>query len=40
MRYDPYTGIFGMDFYVVLGRPGRRVALRKRKSGRIGKIFK
>lgn len=30
LRYDPYTGIFGMDFYVVLKRPGLRVARRKR----------
>jgi len=22
VKYDPSTGIFGMDFYVVLGRPG------------------
>jgi len=40
MRYDPYTGIFGMDFYVVLGRAGRRVALKKKKSGRIGNFQK
>ena len=25
LRYDPYTGIFGMDFYVVLKRKGYRV---------------
>lgn len=25
MRYDPSTGIYGMDFYVVLKRPGLRV---------------
>jgi len=37
MRYDPYTGIFGMDFYVVLGRAGRRVAIKKRRAGRVGK---
>lgn len=36
MRYDPYTGIFGMDFYVVLKRPGIRVARRKHASSRIG----
>ena len=22
LRYDPYTGIYGMDFYVVLRRSG------------------
>mmetsp|Transcript_33799 Transcript_33799/g.47185 ORF Transcript_33799/g.47185 Transcript_33799/m.47185 type:complete len:195 (-) Transcript_33799:555-1139(-) len=37
MRYDPYTGIFGMDFYIVLGRAGERVARRKRKNSRVGK---
>ena len=36
MKYDPYTGIFGMDFFVVLKRPGYRVAQRKHKRGRIG----
>ncbi|CAE6482087.1 unnamed protein product [Rhizoctonia solani] len=35
-RYDPAIGIFGMDFYVVMGRPGARVARRKQKTGRIG----
>lgn len=25
IKYDPYTGIFGMDFYVILERPGTRV---------------
>jgi large subunit ribosomal protein L11e len=35
-RYDPTIGIFGMDFYVVMGRPGSRVAKRKVKKARIG----
>ncbi|KAG2011982.1 60S ribosomal protein L11, variant 2 [Coprinopsis cinerea AmutBmut pab1-1] len=35
-RYDPTIGIFGMDFYVVMGRPGGRVAKRKAKKARIG----
>ncbi|OBZ73716.1 60S ribosomal protein L11 [Grifola frondosa] len=35
-RYDPGIGIFGMDFYVVMGRPGARVARRKHKKARIG----
>lgn len=26
LRYDPNTGIYGMDFYVVLKRPGKRNA--------------
>ena len=36
LKYDPSTGIFGMDFYVVLIRAGYRVARRKIKPGRIG----
>jgi len=36
LKYDPSIGIYGMDFYVVLGRPGFRVARRKHKQGRIG----
>ena len=35
-RYDPNIGIFGMDFYVVMGRPGARVTRRKQKKARIG----
>ena len=36
LRYDPYTGIYGMDFYVVLKRPGFRVAKRKHCRRKIG----
>jgi len=36
LKYDPSIGIYGMDFYVVLGRPGFRVARRKHKQSRIG----
>ena len=36
MKDDPYTGIFGMDFYVVLKRPGSRVGLRRRSKTAIG----
>ena len=36
MKYDPNTGIYGMDFYAVLKRKGTRVTQRKRKAGRIG----
>ena len=36
LKYDPSTGIFGMDFFVVLIRPGYRVARRKFKTGTIG----
>lgn len=35
-RYDPGIGIFGMDFYVVMGRPGNRVARRRAKKTRVG----
>jgi len=35
-RYDPGIGIFGMDFYVVMGRPGARVAKRKQRKAVIG----
>jgi large subunit ribosomal protein L11e len=35
-RYDPGIGIFGMDFYVVMGRPGQRVARRKQRRSRVG----
>ena len=31
-----FLQILGMDFYVVLGRPGMNVRHRKRKNGRIG----
>ena len=34
--YDPGIGIFGMDFYVVMGRPGARVARRRQHRTRIG----
>jgi large subunit ribosomal protein L11e len=36
LKYDPSVGIYGMDIYVVLGRPGFRVAKRKRVNSRIG----
>ena len=36
VKYDPATGIFGMDFYVVLGRRGNRVARRKHTTARVG----
>jgi large subunit ribosomal protein L11e len=40
LKYDPSTGIFGMDFYVVLTRPGWRVSRRKSRTGTIGKQHK
>merc|ERR1711941_157064 len=36
IKYDPAIGIYGMDFYVVLGRAGTNVRHRRRKTGRIG----
>ena len=36
LKYDPSTGIFGMDFYVCLTRPGFRVAKRKICPSKIG----
>eukprot|EP00994_Dinema_validum_P004335 NODE_2376_length_710_cov_610.202723_g1928_i0.p1 GENE.NODE_2376_length_710_cov_610.202723_g1928_i0~~NODE_2376_length_710_cov_610.202723_g1928_i0.p1 ORF type:complete len:187 (-),score=43.00 NODE_2376_length_710_cov_610.202723_g1928_i0:91-651(-) len=36
IKYDPNTGIYGMDFFVVLQRRGYRVAHKKRKFGRVG----
>lgn len=35
-RYDPSTGIYGMDFYIVLERPGYRVSCRRRCKSRLG----
>merc|ERR1712216_117045 len=37
LKYDPSTGIYGMDFFVVMRRTaGGRVAKRRAKQGRIG----
>ncbi|MGH0175241.1 UNVERIFIED_CONTAM: hypothetical protein FKN15_070141, partial [Acipenser sinensis] len=36
IKYDPGIGIYGLDFYVVLGRPGFSIADKKQKRGRIG----
>ena len=35
VKYDPSTGIFGMDFYVQLERPGFRVARRRKCQRRV-----
>merc|ERR1712212_1422784 len=37
IKYDPSIGIFGMNFFVVLNRPGFRVSGRKRAPGKIGR---
>ncbi len=36
LKYDPTTGIYGMDFYVVLKRAGDRVSKRRRARSRVG----
>lgn len=36
MKYDTSTGIFGMDFYVILKRAGNRVAKRRARTNRVG----
>merc|ERR1712002_1156915 len=36
IKYDPNIGIYGMDFYVVLERPGYNIAYRRRKKSRVG----
>merc|ERR1712178_596558 len=38
IKYDTNTGIFGMDFYIVLCRAGKRVAKRKHAAGKFGKF--
>lgn len=36
IKYDPGIGIYGMDFFVVMGRPGFRVARRRRCQNKVG----
>jgi large subunit ribosomal protein L11e len=36
IKYDPAIGIYGMDFYCCMARPGERVARRRRTKGRVG----
>jgi large subunit ribosomal protein L11e len=38
MKYDPNTGIYGMDFFCVLKRRGMRVGKRKQRTGRVGRF--
>ena len=40
IKFDPATGTYGLDFYVVLSRPGSRVATRKKGRSQIGKTQK
>jgi len=37
IKYDPSIGIFGMDIYVQLSRPGYRVSSRRSRTGKIGR---
>ncbi|XP_067938203.1 large ribosomal subunit protein uL5-like [Watersipora subatra] len=36
IKYDPAIGIYGMDFFMVMGRPGYRVSKRRRAKGKVG----
>merc|ERR1712002_324881 len=36
IKYDPGIGIYGMDFYIVLGRPGFNINQRRRRKSSIG----
>jgi large subunit ribosomal protein L11e len=36
LKYDPSIGIYGLDFYVVMGRPGERVKWRRARKAIIG----
>ncbi|KAJ8790971.1 hypothetical protein J1605_021065 [Eschrichtius robustus] len=36
IKYDPSIGIYGLNFYVALGRPGFSITDKKRRTGCIG----
>jgi large subunit ribosomal protein L11e len=36
IKYDPGIGIYGMDFYCCMTRPGERVSRRRRCKSRVG----
>jgi len=36
IKYDPSSGIYGMDFYVQLSRPGGRVSKRRQQCAKVG----
>ncbi|OMJ91585.1 hypothetical protein SteCoe_5843 [Stentor coeruleus] len=40
IKYDPGTGIYGMDFYIVLKRAGYRVTKRRHSTSTVGKSHK
>merc|ERR1712172_467244 len=36
IKYDPGIGIYGMDFFIVLGRPGFNISQRRRRKSHVG----
>uniref|UniRef100_A0A6B2LM47 60S ribosomal protein L11 n=1 Tax=Arcella intermedia TaxID=1963864 RepID=A0A6B2LM47_9EUKA len=40
IKYDPQVGIYGMDIFVQLTRPGYNISKRKHKRGTIGRHHK
>ena len=40
LKYEPNTYIYGMDFFTVLARKGKRVAIRKNQRWRLGNFKK
>jgi len=40
LKYEPGIGIYGMDFYIVLGRKGFRNSKRRRAPSRVGPTHK
>ena len=40
LQYDPNTGIYGMDFFTVLARKGKKVARRKHQRLGLGNFQK
>ena len=40
IKYDPNTGIYGMDFYTCLSRRGYRVTKRKSRASTLGNFQK
>ena len=40
LKYEPNTAIYGMDFFTVLARKGKRVAIRKNQRWRLGNFKK
>ncbi|KAJ9602421.1 60S ribosomal protein L11 [Cladophialophora chaetospira] len=37
IKYDPAIGIYGMDFYCCMGRPGARISRRRRAKAKVGR---